>query len=160
MGNHEGRPKQSNAQQKPARRFYRGLVIALIAFPLLFLAINRLRYELRSYALLTHLVDPQASGPLLRFESNAVSVEDVTIDTKDGPVPARLYIPLGISKPHGIVVLPGIHRLGIYDPRFVNFSEALALASGADSIVSKDDNPRVLIQTARALLHMESQSNR
>ena len=58
------------------------------------LRINRLRYELRSYALLTHLVDPQASGPLLRFESNAVSVEDVTIDTKDGPVPGRLYLPI------------------------------------------------------------------
>jgi pimeloyl-ACP methyl ester carboxylesterase len=129
MATHEGRPEQSNARQKPARRFYRGLAIALIAAPLLFLGINRLRYELRSYALLTHLVDPQASSPLLRFESNAVSAEDVTIETKDGPVPGRLYLPVGVAKPHGIVVLPGIHRLGIYDPRFVNFSQALA-ASG------------------------------
>ena len=129
MANHEGWPEQSNARQKPSRRFYRGHVIALITIPLLFLAIDRLRYELRSYVLLTHLVDPQAGGPLLRFESNAVSVEDVTIATKDGPVPARLYIPLGISKPRGIVVLPGVHHLGIYDPRFVNFSHALA-ASG------------------------------
>ncbi len=129
MATHEGRPEQSNARQKPARRFYRGLIIALVAFPLLFLAINRLRYELRSYALLTHFVDPQASGPLLRFESNAVSAEDVAIDTKDGPVPGRLYVPIGVAKPHGIVVLPGVHHLGIYDPRFVNFSHALA-ASG------------------------------
>jgi pimeloyl-ACP methyl ester carboxylesterase len=129
MATHEGRPEQSNARQKPARRFYRGLVIALLAFPLFLLAINRLRYELRSYALLTHLVDPQASGPLLRFESNAVSAEDVTIETKDGPVPGRLYLPVGVAKPHGIVVSPGVHRLGIYDPRFVNFSQALA-ASG------------------------------
>jgi pimeloyl-ACP methyl ester carboxylesterase len=129
MATHEGRPEQSNAQQKPARRFYRGLAIALVAFPLLFLAINRLRYEVRSYALLTHLVDPQASGLLLRFESNSVSVEDVTIDTENGSVPGRFYLPVGISKPHGIVVLPGIHHLGIYDPRFVNFSHALA-ASG------------------------------
>jgi pimeloyl-ACP methyl ester carboxylesterase len=129
MANHEGRPELSNARQKPARHFYRGLVIALAAVPLVFLAINRVRYELRSYALLTHLVDPQASGPLLRFESNAVSAEDVTIDTKDGPVPGRFYMPIGVAKPHGIVVLPGIHHLGIYDPRFVNFSHALA-ASG------------------------------
>jgi pimeloyl-ACP methyl ester carboxylesterase len=129
MATHEGRPEQSNARQKPARPFYRVLVIALLAFPLFLLAINRLRYELRSYALLTHLVDPQASGPLLRFESNAVCAEDVTIDTKDGTIPGRLYLPVGISNPHGIVVLPGIHRLGIYDPRFVNFSNALS-ASG------------------------------
>ena len=131
MATHEGRPEQINARQKPARRFYRVLIIALVAIPLLFLAINRLRYELRSYALLTHLVDPQASGPLLRFESNAVSVEDVTIDTKDAAVPGRLYLPVGIAKPHGIVVLPGIHHLGIYDPRFVNFSRALATSGFA-----------------------------
>ena len=129
MATHEGRPELSSARQKPPRRFYRGLFIALVAAPLLFVGINRLRYELRSYALLTHFVDPQASGPLLRFESNAVSVEDVTIDTKDGPVPGRLYLPSGVTKPRGIVVLPGIHHLGIYDPRFVNFSRALA-ASG------------------------------
>lgn len=116
----------SSTRHKPARRFYRGLVVAIIAVPLLGLALNRLRYELRSYALLTHLVYPQASGPLLRFESNAVSAEDVTIDTKDGPVPGRLYIPIGVARPHGIVVLPGIHHLGIYDPRFVSFSHALA----------------------------------
>src|ERR1700744_2406964 len=104
MATHEGRPEQSNARQKPARPFYRVLVIALLAFPLFLLAINRLRYELRSYALLTHLVDPQVSGPLLRFESNAVCAEDVTVDTKDGTIPGRLYLPVGISKPHGIVV--------------------------------------------------------
>ncbi len=131
MATHEGRPERSNARQKPPRRFHRGLIIALVAVPLLFLAINRLRYELRSYALLTHLVDPQASGPLLRFESNAVSVEDVTINTKDGPVPGRLYLPIGLASPHGIVVLPGIHHLGIYDPRFVNFSHALATSGFA-----------------------------
>jgi pimeloyl-ACP methyl ester carboxylesterase len=130
MATDETRPRpESSTPQKPARRFYRGLVIAIIAVPLLGLALTRLRYELRSYALLTHLVDPQATGPLLRFESNAVSAEDVTIDTKDGPVPGRLYLPAGVAKPHGIVVLPGIHHLGIHDPRFVSFSQALA-ASG------------------------------
>jgi pimeloyl-ACP methyl ester carboxylesterase len=78
---------------------------------------------------LTHFVDPQATGPLLRFETNAVSTEEVAIETNNGSVPSLLYLPTGIAKPHGIVVLPGIHHLGIYDPRFINFSRALA-ASG------------------------------
>ena len=103
--------------------------LRFLSSPLLVLGVNRLRYELRSYALLTHFVDPQASGPLLRFETNAVSTEDVAIETNNGLFPAACILPTGIAKPHGIVVLPGIHHLGIYDPRFINFSRALA-ASG------------------------------
>ncbi len=126
----EVRPEVGSTPQRPGRRFYliTGLAV-LFAIPMLFLGLNRLRYELRSYALLTHFVDPQASGPLLQFETNGVSAEDVTIETKNGSVPGRVYLPVGVAKPHGIVVLPGIHHLGIYDPRFVSFSRALA-ASG------------------------------
>jgi pimeloyl-ACP methyl ester carboxylesterase len=129
MAIHEGRPELSKARQKQPRRLHLGILLALLVSPLLLLGINRLRYEVRSYALLTHFVDPQATGPLLRFETNAVSTEEITIETNNGSVPGRLYLPTGIAKPHGIVVLPGIHHLGIDDPRFINFSRALA-ASG------------------------------
>jgi pimeloyl-ACP methyl ester carboxylesterase len=126
----EVRPEVGSTRQGPGRRFYLiTRLSALLAIPLIFLGLNRLRYELRSYALLTHFVDPQASGLLLQFETNAVSVEDVTIETKNGSMPGRVYLPVRVAKPHGIVVLPGIHHLGIYDPRFVSFSRALA-ASG------------------------------
>jgi pimeloyl-ACP methyl ester carboxylesterase len=129
MAIHEGRPELSKARQQQPRRLHLGILLALLVSPLLLLGINRLRYEVRSYALLTHFVDPQATGPLLRFETNAVSTEEITIETNNGSVPGRLYLPTGIAKPHGIVVLPGIHHLGIDDPRFINFSRALA-ASG------------------------------
>jgi pimeloyl-ACP methyl ester carboxylesterase len=105
---------------------YRCLLFAVLATLLCLFAINRLRYELKSYALLSHFVDPQATGPLLRLESNAVTSEEASISTPDGSVPGRLYLPAGVAHPHGIVVLPGIHHLGIDDPRFVNFSRALA----------------------------------
>jgi pimeloyl-ACP methyl ester carboxylesterase len=126
MAIHEVRPEPSCVRQRPLRRVQLGLIVGLLVAPLLLLGINRLRYELRSYALLTHFVDPQATGPLLRFETNAVSTEEVVIETNNGSVPGRLYLPTGIARPHGIVVLPGIHHLGIYDPRFINFSRALA----------------------------------
>ena len=123
MATDEARPEVSSTRQKPARgsRPYFRVFIGLLAIALLVLGINKLRYELRSYALLTHFVDPQANGPLLRFETTAISTEDVSIETNDGPIPGRLYLPAGIAKPRCIVVLPGIHHLGIYDPRFVNF---------------------------------------
>jgi pimeloyl-ACP methyl ester carboxylesterase len=127
MATREARPEISVTRQKSPRGFraYFPALVGLLAV-LIVLGINRLHYELKSYTLLTHFVDPQANGPLLRFETNAISTEDVSITTNDGSVPGRLYLPAGIAKRHGIVVLPGIHHLGIYDPRFVNFARALA----------------------------------
>jgi pimeloyl-ACP methyl ester carboxylesterase len=118
----------ASSPPKPSQRFriFCRIVAGLIVVSLLFFGIRQLRYELRSYALLAHFVDPEATGPLLRLETDSVSSEDVSIPTEAGTVPGRLYLPLGVAKPPGIVVLPGIHRLGITDPRFVNFSRALA----------------------------------
>jgi dienelactone hydrolase len=104
----------------------RRIAVWLIVVSLLFFGIRQLRYELRSYALLAHFVDPQATGPLLLLETDSISSEEVSIPTSAGIVPGRLYLPLGVIKPSGVVVLPGIHHLGITDPRFVNFSRALA----------------------------------
>jgi len=102
---------------------------AAVALLLAVVAIQRLRYELLSYSTLVHFVTPLASGPLLRWESNDVATEEVAIPTPAGPVPACLYLPLGVNHPPGIVITPGIHHLGITDPRFVNLSQAVA-ASG------------------------------
>src|ERR1700719_5294783 len=98
MATDEVRPEVSSTRQKPGRgsRPYFRAFIGPLAITLLLLGINQLRYELRSYALLTRFIDPQANGPLLRFETNAVSTEDVTLETKDGVVPGRLYLPTGI----------------------------------------------------------------
>ena len=107
-------------------RIFRRVVAGLIVVSLVFFGTRQVRYELRSYAMLVHFVDPQATGPLLRLETDSVSSEDVSIPTGTGIVTGRLYVPLGVVKPPGIVVLPGIHHLGITDPRFVNLSRALA----------------------------------
>jgi pimeloyl-ACP methyl ester carboxylesterase len=84
------------------------------------------RYDLRSYSLLIHFLDPRASGPLLRWETFAVTTQDVTVATSDGPVRGRLYIPVGIMHPPGMVVVHGIHHLGIDEPRLMSFSRAAA----------------------------------
>src|SRR5271163_1668392 len=106
-------------------RYGRILFVMLVVLLVLY-GILRLRYELKSYALLTKFVNPQATGPLLRLETNPVTSEQVSIPTNDGTVAGHLYLPAGLAHPHGIVVLPGVHHLGIDDPRFVNFSRALA----------------------------------
>ena len=128
MVNEPARPENPSAAQSSARHggFYRRIILAVLIVLLALLGLDRLRYELKSYALLTHFVDPQATGPLLRIETSAVSSEEINIATASGTVVGRLYLPAGIAKPPGMVVLPGIHHLGINDPRFVNFSRALA----------------------------------
>src|ERR1700682_695572 len=88
--------------------------------------VNHLRYDLRSYSVLTHFLDPHASGPLLRWETYAVTMQETTIPATSGPVRARLYLPSGVVHPPGMVVVHGIHHLGIDEPRLMSFSRALA----------------------------------
>jgi len=72
----------------------------LCLFVLLSFGVYHLRYDLRSYSLLTHFLDPQASGPLLRWETYAVTTQEVTLPATGGPVRARLYLPSGLEQFH------------------------------------------------------------
>jgi pimeloyl-ACP methyl ester carboxylesterase len=109
------------------RRRRRGRWIALLVLVILFvIALDYVRYDLRSYALLTRFADPSAAGPLLRFETHDVTTEDVTIPTPTGRVRARLYRPVGVVHPSGMVAVHGMHRLGMDEPRLMSFARAIA----------------------------------
>jgi pimeloyl-ACP methyl ester carboxylesterase len=118
-------PARSPRPQRRSGIRWSWLAWLLIAL-LLGLALNRLRYDLRSYALLTHFLDPQAGGPLLRYETYPVSIEEENIPTGGGLVRGRLYRPVGIAHPPGLLVIHGIHHQGIDEPRVTNFSRAAA----------------------------------
>jgi len=49
--------------------------------------------------------------------------------TPAGPIRARLYFPQGIANPPGMVIVHGVHHLGIEEPRLVAFARAIS-ASG------------------------------
>lgn len=100
--------------------------LGLLAVVLLCLSFNWLRWELLGYSVLVHVVDPSSAGAVARWQARDVRAEDVAMAISAGAVPARLYIPKGVAHPPGIVVVHGIHHLGIEDPRFVNFARALA----------------------------------
>jgi pimeloyl-ACP methyl ester carboxylesterase len=101
-------------------------ILVVVVIVLLVMLGSLFRFELRGYSVLVHFVDPAATGTLLRLETQAVAMSDVTMTAASGPVPGRLYLPADIAHPPGIVVVHGIHHLGIYDPRFVNLANALA----------------------------------
>jgi pimeloyl-ACP methyl ester carboxylesterase len=85
-----------------------------------------IRYVLRSYSMLAHFLDPHATGPILRLETYQVVTEDVSIPASAEEIPARLYLPVGVANPSGMVVVHGMHHLGMNEPRLVNFSRAVA----------------------------------
>ncbi len=98
----------------------------LLLILLLAAGIYSLRYELRSYVFLIQFLDPHASGLLVRIEGHGLDTEEVTLPTTQGPVRARLYVPRGVAHPPGMVLVHGIHHLGIDEPRLVNFARAAA----------------------------------
>lgn len=90
------------------------------------MAFHFLSYELRSAALLMQFLDPHATGFIVRLERHNVDLEDAVLPAPGGSVRARLYIPRGISFPSGMVVVHGIHHLGIDEPRLMSFARAAA----------------------------------
>ena len=97
-----------------------------LALILVVLAIRFLPSDLRGYALLMRFADAKATSPLLRFETHTVTTQDVTIKGTNGPFPARLYLPVGVRHPHGMVAVHGIHHLGMDEPRLVGFARAVS----------------------------------
>ena len=111
--------------QKLIRRKW--LLASLLVFAVLAMVlVHQTRYELRSYSMLAHFLDPRATGPLLRLETYEVVTEDVSIPAATGAISARLYLPVGVAHPSGMVVVHGMHHLGMDEPRLVNFSRAVA----------------------------------
>src|SRR5216683_3044484 len=107
----------------PFMRFkFPGLVLLLIL--LLCAGIYALRFELRSYVFLNQFLDPHTSGLLIRIEGHSLDIQEVTLSTTRGPVRAKLYVPRGIAHPQGMVLVHGIHHLGIDEPRLMNFARA------------------------------------
>jgi dienelactone hydrolase len=85
--------------------------------------------HLRSAALLLHFADEHATGRLADFGRHPITEEPATVETGHGPARARFYLPEGVSDPPGVVLVHGVHRLGIEEPRLQRFARAVA-ASG------------------------------
>jgi pimeloyl-ACP methyl ester carboxylesterase len=84
---------------------------------------------LRAASLLERISDPYATGWLASYDVHPVDVHETTFDFRGKPIPARVYLPRGVGFAPGIVVVHGMHELGINEPRLVNFARSLA-ASG------------------------------
>jgi pimeloyl-ACP methyl ester carboxylesterase len=108
----------------------RKLTYVLFLLLLVVLAVLVLRQiaetNLRAAAVLERVSDPKAHGPIADFAAGALREEDGSALVAEGPMQFRLYIPEEGARHGGIVLLHGVHHLGINDPRMINLSRALA----------------------------------
>jgi len=82
--------------------------------------------HLRAMALLLRFSNPQAQGVAASFADHPFREEDGSALTPHGPLRFRLYVPQDAKNAGGVVLLHGVHRLGIEDPRLWNLARALA----------------------------------
>jgi len=113
----------------PSHKF-RLLAWGLLLVPALLIVLYpALRDHILAASLLARIADPAAKGWIANYSVHPVEVRDETFDFQGRSIPARVYVPAGIRSAPGIVVVHGMHELGINEPRLVNFARALA-ASG------------------------------
>jgi pimeloyl-ACP methyl ester carboxylesterase len=82
--------------------------------------------HLRAVALLLRIENPQHWGTLASFGTYPIEEKLTEVPTPAGPIRARLYIPQGIANAPAMVVVHGVHHLGIDEPRLVAFARAMS----------------------------------
>jgi pimeloyl-ACP methyl ester carboxylesterase len=82
--------------------------------------------HLRAMSLLLRFSDSHAQGLPTRFANHPFKEEDGSVLTPHGPLRYRTYTPQDVENPGGVVLLHGVHHLGIEDPRMWNLARALA----------------------------------
>jgi len=108
------------------RHLRRALLLALVALGLI-LARPAERH-LRAASLLVRFADERAQGLLADFGKHALDESTTTVPTSGGEVRARIYAPRGVTGGPGVVIVHGVHRLSIDEPRLMRFSRAVAAA--------------------------------
>lgn len=83
--------------------------------------------HLEAVAVLERLQGATPRG-LLAGSTHPVQEKRVTVRAASGAIDARLYWPTDLDAAPAVVVLHGVHRLGMDEPRLVGFSRALAAA--------------------------------
>jgi dienelactone hydrolase len=105
------------------------LLFILPFLPLLLVAITPPVYQhLRATSALLEIAGlPEPA--ILKFDSNPVVREEISIPSSMPVQPllrARIYHPVGVAHPSPVVVVHGVHHLGIDEPRLCNFAASLA----------------------------------
>jgi dienelactone hydrolase len=115
--------RATNAQSKPRRL---ALILLVALLPIFLLLARPACTYLRAAGLLLRIEDPQHAGRIGGIHTYPIEESLTEIRTPAGPIRARLYIPMGIANGPGMLVVHGVHHLGIDEPRLVAFARSLS----------------------------------
>jgi len=116
------------APQRQRRRVM-GIFVFLLAVVALLALPRPGRIYFRAAGVLLRVQAPPHPGALASLSAYPIEEVLTELPTPSGPIRARLYIPKGRPHAPGMVLVHGVHHLGIEEPRLVAFARALA-ASG------------------------------
>jgi dienelactone hydrolase len=123
-------PARQPATPKPGSRASRRIIYLVVWIAVLGLGGWGLRVAadryLRAMSVLLRLQNPDAQGFATNFARLAVTEQEGLAETPHGTLKFRLYLPQGVSHPGGVILLHGIHRAGIEEPRLINFARSMA----------------------------------
>jgi pimeloyl-ACP methyl ester carboxylesterase len=107
------------------RRYQLALVLAFVVVAVAFAAFHGGAY-FRAVTLLLRIQNPQNPGALARVTAVPFDEELTTVPTPSGPIRARLYVPRNRPHASGMVIVHGVHHLGIDEPRLVAFARSVS----------------------------------
>ena len=95
------------------------VALSLVLWPIL-------RVHLQAAAVLKLLANQSVPEGLRWTVNNRVAVDDMTVPTSSGLIRARFYTPLQHPNAPAIMLLHGVHHLGIDDPRMLAIAAAMS----------------------------------
>ncbi len=104
--------------------FYALVLAGLLVFS--FAGWPFLRAHLQAVAILDLVSGKPVPAIVGHFVKDPISTEDITLHVESGAVRARLYLPENKPNAPALVVLHGVHHLGIDEPRLTAFAAAMA----------------------------------
>ncbi|MEO7030367.1 MAG: alpha/beta fold hydrolase [Acidobacteriaceae bacterium] len=85
-----------------------------------------IRTHLEAVAVLDLVANHPVPAAIRSVVAERVSSRDLTLPTSNGAIRARIYTPLGHPNAPAMVILHGVHHLGMDEPRLISFAAAIA----------------------------------
>ena len=108
------------------RRRLTRIILPVVAVLFVLLAEHPVYTELRALGLLLRIQDPDRGGEVARIHTYPVDETITSVSTSSGTIRGRLYVPRGVAHAPGMVIVHGVHHLGMDEPRLVKFARAVS----------------------------------
>ncbi len=123
--------------QKKKANSHKLLKIFLLLLAVVLLLLWPSAHEhLRAMSLLARMA--QQKNWMARLNRHNYEIQTLSLQSTAGLTPARLYVPHDVQNPPAIVVVPGLHQLGMDEPRLANFAKSLA-ETGVEALTPQMD---------------------